>query len=242
SEQENRFRQHILETLREAGLSLVFAGIESFAPTQLRRFGKGTSPENHIKAIHLLESLNVELELGLILFDPLVTLDELRVNVHTLKKTGFWCYAGQIFSFLRPQVGTPYVKLLKQRGLLGELQVSTAEYTASYQDDRAAFIAHYCKEWNKKHHRLYMALRNVNRSELGTGRFVNAVFRYRYLQLAILETLLEQVGQENGGGILDPHLWFRELATISRELRSYLESLSFRTNIEDHLLNIICSL
>lgn len=242
SEQENAFRLKILETLREAGLSLVFVGIESFAPTQLRRFGKGTSPENHIKSIHLLESLNIELELGFILFDPLVTLDELRTNVETLKKTGFWCYAGQLFSFLRPQVGTPYAKFLKQRGMLGELQVNTAEYAASYEDERAAFIAHFCKEWNKNHHRLYLALRNINRSELGTGRFVNAVHRYRYLQLIMLETLLEQVGVGNGVCIPDPHLWFKELATIMRELRSHLESLSSRTSIEDHLLTLISSL
>jgi radical SAM superfamily enzyme YgiQ (UPF0313 family) len=239
SEQENRLRRQILQTLKDAGLSLVFVGIESFAPTQLRRFGKGTSPENHIKAIRLLESLNIELELGLILFDPLVTLDELRANVQALKKTGLWCYAGQLFSFLRPQVGTPYVKLLKQQGLLGELRVNMAEYTASYQDDRAAYIAQYCKEWNKSHHRLYMALRNVNRSELGTGRFVNAVHRYRYLQLVILETLLEQVVEENGGGVPDLHLWSKDLAAITQELRFHLRSLSSRTSIEDHLLNII---
>ena len=146
-----------------------------------------------------------------------------------------------LFSFLRPQVGTPYVKLIKQQGLLGELQVNTAEYTASYQDDRAAYIAQYCKEWNKNHHRLYMALRNVNRSELGTGRFVNAVHRYRYLQLDILETLLEQAGEENGGGVPDPHWWSKELAAIKQELRFHLKSLSSRTSIEDHLLNIIYS-
>lgn len=241
SEQESRFRLQIFQTLKEAGLSLVFVGIESFAPTQLRRFGKGTVPENHIKALHLLESLDVELELGLILFDPLVTLDELRVNVQTLKKTGFWRYAGQLFSFLRPQVGTPYMKLLKQQGLLGDLQVNTAEYTATYQDKRAASIAGYCKEWNRKHHRLYMALRNVNRSELGTGRFVSAIHRYRYLQLGMLETLLEQACEEHRNGVFDPHLWLRELATIIRELRCHLESLATRTSIEDHLLTIICS-
>ena len=99
SEQENRLRRQILQALKEAGLSLIFVGIESFAPTQLRRFGKGTSPENHIKAIRLLESLNIELELGLILFDPLVTLDELRTNVEALKKTGLWCYAGHSSAF-----------------------------------------------------------------------------------------------------------------------------------------------
>lgn len=239
--EENRLRLQILQTLRDAGLSLVFVGIESFAPTQLRRFGKGTSPENHIAAIHLLQNLNIELELGMILFDPLVTLDELRLNVQTLKNNGFWCYTGQLFSFLRPQVGTPYVKLLKQQGLLGELSVNTAEYTASYQDDKAASIAQYCKEWNKLHHRLYMALRNVNRSELGTGYFVNAMLRYRYLQLAILEKLLENADEENSRGINASHLWSRELATITQDLRYHLESLSYRTNIEDHLLNIICS-
>ncbi len=239
SERENHLRWQIFQTLRDAGLTLVFVGIESFAPTQLRRYGKGTSPENNIEAIHMLERLNIELELGLILFDPLVTLDELYANVQALKKTGFWRYAGQIFSFLRPQIDTPYVKLLKQRGLLGELQINTAEYTALYQDSRVARIAQYCKEWNKTHHRLYMALRNVNRSELGIGRFVNTVHRYRYLQLDLLEALLAEVYLEEGDVFLNPRRWYKDLTTIAQELRCHLQSLSSRTQIEDELFDIV---
>ncbi len=239
SAQENHLRWQIFQTLRDAGLTLVFVGIESFAPTQLRRYGKGTSPENNIEAIHLLERLNIELELGLILFDPLVTLDELRTNVQALKKTGFWRYAGQVFSFLRPQIDTPYVKHLKQRGLLGELHVNTAEYAATYQDSRVAHIAQYCKEWNKIHQRLYMALRNVNRSELGTGRFVHTVHRYRYLQLDLLEALLAEVYKEDKDVFLNPRKWYKELTTIAQDLLCHLQSLSCRTKIEDELFDIV---
>ena len=137
----------------------------------------------------------LELEIGLILFDPLVTLEELQTNINILKETGFWRYSGQIFSFLRPQVGTPYVTLLRHHNLLGELQVNTAEYTASYQDHRVSRIVQQCKIWNRKYQHMYMMLCDSSRSDLGTGGFKRALERYRSVQPRFLESALAQYAQ-----------------------------------------------
>jgi radical SAM superfamily enzyme YgiQ (UPF0313 family) len=215
---DNQLRKRIFHTLKEAGLTLVFVGIESFAPTQLRRFGKGVSPEINIHVLHILESLDIELEIGLILFDPLVTLEELQTNITILKETGFWRYSGQIFSFLRPQVGTPYVTLLRHHNLLGELQVNTAEYTASYQDHRVSQIVQQCKIWNRKYQHMYMMLRNSSRSDLGTGGFKQALERYRSVQLRFLESALSHLPEKNDETFAPFHHWGREIASIAQDI------------------------
>jgi radical SAM superfamily enzyme YgiQ (UPF0313 family) len=236
SSSENQMRQRIFQTLKEAGLTLIFVGIESFASTQLQRFGKGVSPETNIYVIHLLESLGVELELGLILFDPLVTLEELNANIAVLKATGFWRYAGQIFSFLRPQIGTPYVTLLRRNELLGPLQVNTAEYLAKYQDHRIAHIVQQCKEWNKKYHHLYMLLRNISRSELGTGYFTHTIERYRNLQMTFLEALLATLPEKNKDMSPASYQWHQSMADIAQEISFSLQARSSRTVAENELL------
>lgn len=234
--EENRKRERIFQTLKEAGLTLIFVGIESFAPAQLQRFGKGVSPDINIHVIHLLENLQIELELGLILFDPLVTIEELQINVRTLKKTGFWRYAGQIFSFLRPQVGTPYVALLRRHDLLGPLQINTAEYEAKYQDHRVAQIVQQCKAWNKKYHHLYMMLRNLSRSDLGTGAFAHAIEHYRYLQISFLEALLANIPEKQEDLQLDSRRWGFHMAGIAQDICFSLQKRLSRTVAENELL------
>lgn len=236
SPKENQRRRHIFQTLKEAGLTLIFIGIESFASSQLQRFGKGVSPEINMNVIRLLESLHIELELGLILFDPLVTIEELNTNVAALNDTGFWRYAGEIFSFLRPQIGTPYVTLLQHHKLLGPLQVNTAEYLAKYQDHRVASIVQNCKKWNKKYHHLYMMLRNISRSELGTGYFTQIIERYRRLQMDFLETLLANIPDKDEDTLLDSHHWSQNMAEIVQDIGFALQSRPFRTVAENALL------
>ncbi len=190
SDQENAVLLKIFQTLKQAGLTLVFIGAESFAPTQLHRYGKGSTAKATITSIHLMETLGIELELGLILFDPLVIIPELKHNVTTLQQTGFWNYAGQLFSFMRVQKGTPYEKLLAKQGLLGSLNPDMLEFATSYQSAEVAQIASFCRDWNAACNPLYQALRNINRSELGTGHYHSQVLAMRQAQLDLLEVLL----------------------------------------------------
>lgn len=233
--QDNLLRSRIFRTLKEAGLTLAFVGIETFSPTQLRRFGKGVSPEINIHVLHVLERLDVGLEIGLILFDPLVTLEELQTNIKVLKETGFWRYSGQIFSFLRPQVDTPYVTLLRHHNLLGELQVDTAEYAATYQDHRIFWIVQQCKAWNRKYHHLYMMLRNSSRSDLGTGEFRQALERYRGVQTRFLDTLLTHLPEKTNDAFAQFHHWEHEIADIAQDIYLAFQARLPRTTAEREL-------
>ncbi len=240
--EENKLRLRVFQTLREAGLTLVFIGVESLATSQLRRYGKGISPEHTIAAIRLLETLGIELELGLILFDPLLTTEELLTNMQVLRETGFWRYAGNLFSFLRPQVGTSYERLLRKQQLLGPLRLNTADYEVIYADPSIKEIAQHCQEWNRQFKQFYMALRNVNRSEVGASYFAEDVYRYRSTQLDFLHMLLtcsqEEIGEVSPTG----SSWYRKIVRIAQDINLQLSSISEKTAAEHFLSKVILRL
>ncbi len=240
--EENRLRLHVFQTLREAGLTLVFIGVESFALSQLRRYGKGISPEHSIAAIRLLETLGIELELGLILFDPLLTVEELLINMRVLRETAFWRYAGNLFSFLRPQVGTSYERLLRKHQLLGPLRVNTADYEAIYASPDIRKIAQHCQEWNRQFKHFYMALRNVNRSEVGASYFAEDVCRYRSTQLDFLSMLLTCPHEEIAEFFPVESSWHKKVTRIAQDISFQLSSLPKKTAAEHFLYDVILRL
>lgn len=76
----------VLLKLKEAGLRSLFLGIESGSDSQLRRYCKGVTAEQSVAAIELLTKLGIEQDIGYIIFDPLVTVDELMQTVQFLER------------------------------------------------------------------------------------------------------------------------------------------------------------
>lgn len=244
---ENALRLKVFQTLRQAGLTLVFIGAESFSPSQLRRYGKGSTPNDTIQAIRLLETLSseqgqpLELELGLILFDPLLQIEELYETVSSLQSTRFWKYVGQLFSFMRVQVGTPYARLLEKQGMLGPISVNSIEYKAAYADPRVASLAEICHVWGEEFNRLYVALRNVARSELGAGRFTDFVVRYRSMQVELLLHLVSRAMAGTVDRSIDDELqgWRRQVYLFIDELLTYIHTLETLSPSEKLLLQTV---
>lgn len=75
----------VLLKLKEAGLRSLFLGIESGSNSQLRRYCKGVTAEQSVAAIEFLTKLGIEQDIGYIIFDPLVTVDELMQTVEFLE-------------------------------------------------------------------------------------------------------------------------------------------------------------
>jgi radical SAM superfamily enzyme YgiQ (UPF0313 family) len=70
--------------LKEAGLDLVFLGVESINQGTLDNYNKHIASEQIYKAISVLDDLGIGYNAGYILFDPYVTVDYLKNSI------GFW--------------------------------------------------------------------------------------------------------------------------------------------------------
>jgi radical SAM superfamily enzyme YgiQ (UPF0313 family) len=104
--------------LRDAGLYLVYMGLESGTEAGLEVLNKQITVEQNRGAIETLKSLGVMWEYGYMLFDPSSTFESIRVNadfLHSLVADGS---AAATFCRMLPYGGTPIRETLRQEGRL----------------------------------------------------------------------------------------------------------------------------
>ncbi len=72
--------------LKKSGLRKVLIGIESWNQTFLDRYSKETTVSQNDEAINILTKLGIKYEPGFIMFEPYTTLEDLKNNIHFIKK------------------------------------------------------------------------------------------------------------------------------------------------------------
>ena len=108
--------------LARAGLRTVWLGVESFSEEFLRRFNKRISLETVFAAINLLRLLGIRVKIGLIMFHPYSSLEEIRTNFVHLRR--IWEGDRHAVSFrhllsrLRLYDSTPIADALERDGLI----------------------------------------------------------------------------------------------------------------------------
>ncbi len=80
-------RGNLFKHCINGGLSRLFLGVESGASAQLLRYNKGSTVDEMISAIRYLSLLGVRLRFGFILFDPLMSVQDLLENIEFLGRT-----------------------------------------------------------------------------------------------------------------------------------------------------------
>lgn len=79
----------LVKELRKAGLERCFLGIESFDDRTLRRLGKASSEKSNLRAVRILEEHGVRPILGMIMFHPMSTREQLRHDHARLRSIGY---------------------------------------------------------------------------------------------------------------------------------------------------------
>jgi len=193
-----RDRDQLIKTLKEAGLSLVYVGAETLSDTQLKRYGKGVSPNEEITAINKIINLSIPMELGLITFDPVVSIQELSENVKMLENTGIWRYAGQLFNELHVFEGNSYCNILKKAELDRGFDPDYMTYSYAYKYSEIENIRNVCMPFKKEFDSVYTSARNIFRT---TFRIPNTIdeylTQYRKNELAMLKKLLKNPSHDN---------------------------------------------
>lgn len=82
TEDEKKLSKELFYRLKKQGLNKVFLGVETGSPTQIKRFRKAQTVDESIKAINLLRSENIEVDMGFVMFDPLCTIDEIQESIN----------------------------------------------------------------------------------------------------------------------------------------------------------------
>jgi len=104
--------------LRDAGMFLVYMGIESGTEQGLEVLNKEMTVEQNIQAIDTLKELGIQVSYGFMLFDPTSTFESIRENIGFLRRMVGDGHAGAVFSRMLPYGGTPIRDSLKKEGRL----------------------------------------------------------------------------------------------------------------------------
>ena len=210
---EYNARLHLInEKLHQAGLTRVFIGLESGSSTQLRRYGKRISVAGNYQALEILKEIGIDVVAGYIPIDHLMTLQELSENLTFLRETGMYLKVTNPLSVLRVQAGSPYIKVLQRRGLLGEMTEDLVFYKASFSDQRVQRVAELADSWVNDMYALIfglkgetatVTLRDSVDSNDKAARIQAILFSFRELEMGFIETVTSSLVAD-GQADLDP--------------------------------------
>lgn len=108
----------VFAALKDAGLYLVYMGLESGNDEGLKTLHKGITVEQNLRAVHLLKQVGLMFEFGFMMFDPSSTLLSVRENLNFLRAIVGDGSAAAVFCRMLPYDGTPIKDELEQAGRL----------------------------------------------------------------------------------------------------------------------------
>jgi anaerobic magnesium-protoporphyrin IX monomethyl ester cyclase len=108
----------LFSNLRDAGLFLVYMGIESGVEQGLKVLNKEMTVQENLAAVQTLKQLGILFSYGFMLFDPSSTFDSVRENTGFLREIVGDGSAAATFCRMLPYGGTPIRDLLQQEGRL----------------------------------------------------------------------------------------------------------------------------
>lgn len=192
-----RTGRSLLERIGDLGLSRLFVGIESLSDGQLRRYDKGITVAQALRAIEVLRRGSIDFELGFILFDPLVSPSEILENIANMRASGAWRNIGAQFGRMRLQINSPAVRSDLYRQMLRGIDLEYATYEWEFVSAQVRDIYHHAMEyWREFDYPYWLAL-NIDRASMGVGPQAESISRFidklRWLNLGLLEGVTEHV-------------------------------------------------
>jgi len=120
--------KYILTDLKKAGLKHISIGIESGDNKILRRFNKRITVSDNIQAMRTLRNIGIDFTPYFIMFDPWITLDELKNNLHFLHSNNI-CTFQTVKNAITVYKGTPIYFQIKN-----DLKRKNWEYHYAFKD------------------------------------------------------------------------------------------------------------
>jgi radical SAM superfamily enzyme YgiQ (UPF0313 family) len=115
--------------MRDAGLYLVYMGLESGSAEGLEVLNKQITTSTNLQAVATLKSMDILVEYGFMLFDPSTTYGSVRENIAFLRTILADGSGGAVFCRMLPYGGTPIRERLRAEGRLrGDVKYPDYEF------------------------------------------------------------------------------------------------------------------
>ena len=161
----NREGQEALLAWKEAGLREVYIGIESFDQAQLKRFGKKANADINRKALEFVDSIGLQIDSGYILFDPLISFDDLGTSLNYIQSLKLNRLDSRSCKRLRLE---PMTTISTEMGgtITDELDVNNLEYPYVFQDAKVGEVYRLYKKWEDMNAKDVWIIQAASRGEV----------------------------------------------------------------------------
>ena len=133
----------LLRSMKAAGLSSVYLGIESGCEQGLKTFNKHYGVADILATLAILKQSEMPFEFGFMLFEPYSTLGTIRENIDFLGKIGQYGNSLVHFCKMSPYAGTPIARQLAAEGRLEGTQ-ACPDYR--FLDPRLDLLQTFCSQ------------------------------------------------------------------------------------------------
>ena len=149
----DRLTPNLTRLLKQAGWFSTSVGVENASRAALKRMGKSASQAQNLAALEMLEQNEIFVQMGMILFDPYTTMEELWENL-TFLKAHRWPVNKGVFSEMFAAEGTTFTTTGKRRNLV-IADTGNQNYTYSVQDEKSKRMYGMLKSWHRTHSVVY---------------------------------------------------------------------------------------
>nr|WP_255319486.1 radical SAM protein [Dendrosporobacter quercicolus] len=155
----NQKMKELLHYMKNCGLKRLYIGIEAASEEQRKRFNRKDTIQDVILAIQVVRELEIALDAGFIMFDPLMNLQDIKENVnfyktYNLLEANTWPHRDLCVLF-----DTPMLHLLKKKGLITGVDYYELVYTYQYASQDMAYFANTVLEFGAKTGKLFQVLK-----------------------------------------------------------------------------------
>lgn len=172
--------EEVLRGLKQNGLVRAYMGVESGCESQLVRYRRGCRLQHLEHAICLLrDKLKIPLDVGFIMFEPQLVLEELLQNITFFRKWNLIDANQWPFRPVRVVPGSPLCATLASNGQLGALDMNSLSYAYEFADPRVGDIHHRVDRLSSETRDIFYALKVISKQQF------EAVKRTRDTQRAL---------------------------------------------------------
>jgi len=171
--------EELLLKLKEAGLTTVFLGVESFSQNMLKRFNKGVNASTNLQALNLCIKHEIFVHMGLIPFDSKTVMPEVLENLEMLRDVVSqkpWLFSPTQFIYnpITPIPHTPSTSASIQNGVC----VLSESHQGAFADERVSLMANIYSALAKDASEKQLQVRNYLESRIAdeSGEFDGAQF------------------------------------------------------------------
>ncbi len=186
----------VLRKWKNAGMSVVYLGWESLSNRQLRRYGKGITQRENIRAHAILSKMGFIVDLGFIMFDPEVTLEDLQENVDGILAAGVQDHDARLVKSLRVTPCSAIKTRLERTGhLTGPLDLNSLMYPYRFQNRSVERIYRAFVEWEDGMKNFLYRMQEISRagnvSEQKRRKILRVLSMFRSIDYEYLQACIE---------------------------------------------------